>query len=194
VVEPDSIAHVAGCASAQYGLAAIARGCRLARFVSVAGWFHDAASVAPFYGGLAGIAHRLDAARSALSGLTTTGRTETVPAYRAGDETAAMFLELDYYGNASRGAVPAWKNEMATLSWTYWLLFDGLSAAERVTAPTLFVHSDGCVFHEHVRLIHDRVRGPKRLVWGEGTQTDFYDQPKQVEFAVDAVDAFLKGR
>ncbi len=31
------------------------------------------------------------------------------------------------------------------------------------------------------------------LVWGEGTQTDFYDQPAQVDFAVDAADAFMKG-
>jgi hypothetical protein len=105
-----------------------------------------------------------------------------------------MFFELDYYGNASRGAVAASKNEIATLSWTYWLLFDGLSAAKRVMAPSLCVHSDDCVFPAHVRLIHERVRGPKRLAWGEGTQTDFYDQPKQVEFAVDVADAFLQGR
>ena len=103
-----------------------------------------------------------------------------------------MFFELDYYGNASRGAVPSWRNEMATLSWTYWFLFDGLRAAGQVSVPALFVHSDGCVFPDHLRSVHDRVRGPKRLVWADGTQTDYYDQPAQVRTAVEATDAFLK--
>jgi fermentation-respiration switch protein FrsA (DUF1100 family) len=191
-VEPDTIAHLAICASAQYGLAALARGSRIARFVSVAGWYHDAASVAPIYGGPAGVAARIDAARSALDRYATTGATDMVPAYRAGDETAGMFFELDYYGNPSRGAVPAWKNQMATLSWQYWLMFDGLSATDRVHAPVLLVHGDGCVFPDNARSVYDRVRGKKKLVWAEGTQTDFYDQPRQVGAAVEAADAFLK--
>jgi uncharacterized protein len=62
-----------------------------------------------------------------------------------------------------------------------------------VRQPTLLVHSDGCVFPENVRSIHERLAGPKRLVWAEGTQTDFYDQPAQVSLAVDAADAFLRG-
>jgi dienelactone hydrolase len=52
LVHTESLAHLAVCASAQYGLAALARGSRVARFISVAGWYHDTASVAPFYGGL----------------------------------------------------------------------------------------------------------------------------------------------
>jgi fermentation-respiration switch protein FrsA (DUF1100 family) len=192
LVEPDALAHLAICASAQYGLAALARGSRVSRFISVAGWYHDTPSVAAFYGGLSGVARRLDTARAALERFRATGQVEMVPAYRAGDETAGMFFELDYYANASRGAVPAWRNEMAALSWTPWLLFDGLSAADRVDTPALFVHSDGCVFPEHVRLVHSKLRGPKKLVWESGTQTDFYDQPEQVDLAVDAADAFLK--
>jgi fermentation-respiration switch protein FrsA (DUF1100 family) len=194
LVEPSALAHLAICASAQYGLAALARGSRVNRFVSVAGWYHDTASVAPLYGGLTGIAQRLEMARGALERFRATGHVETVPAYKPGDETAGMFFELDYYANPSRGAVPEWRNEMATMSWAAWLLFDGLSAAERVDTPALFVHSDGCVFPDQVRLVHSRLRGPKRLAWADGTQTDFYDQREQVDFAVNAADAFLKGR
>jgi fermentation-respiration switch protein FrsA (DUF1100 family) len=69
----------------------------------------------------------------------------------------------------------------------YWLTLDGLSAADRVTTPALFVHGDGCVFPDHVRSIHARVRGAKRLVWEEGSQIDFYDQPRQVDAAINAV-------
>ena len=64
---------------------------------------------------------------------------------------------------------------------------DGLSAASRVATPALFVHGDGCVFPEHVRDVHARVTVPKELVWSEGAQTDFYDQPEQVAVAVAAV-------
>jgi uncharacterized protein len=191
-VEPDHVAHLAICASAQYGLAALARGARASRFISIAGWYHDPLSVAPFYGGMPGMATRLDAARSALDEYLGTGNIAMVPAYKAGDENAAMFFELDYYGNPSRGAVPQRKNAMATLSWSYWFTFDGLRAADHVKTPALFVHSDGCVFPDNVRSIHSRLRGPKRLIWSEGAQTDFYDRPAQMQVAIDAADAFLK--
>jgi uncharacterized protein len=191
-VEPGRLTHVAICASAQYALAALARGARIDRFVSIAGWYHDTTSVAPFYGGLDGVSTRIDAARVALERFTMHGDTDMVPAYKAGDASAAMFFELDYYGNASRGAVPQWRNEMATLSWIYWFLFDGMNAASRVATPTLVVHSDGCVFPDTVRALYAQLRGPKQMVWTTGTQTDFYDQPEQVTVAVEAADAFMK--
>ena len=97
-----------------------------------------------------------------------------------------MHFELDYYARADRGAVPAWKNEMAEMTWLYWLAFDGLYGIGAVETPALFVHSDGCVFPEHVRRVHAALRGPKKLVWAEGSQIDFYDQPEQVSRAVQA--------
>jgi fermentation-respiration switch protein FrsA (DUF1100 family) len=192
IVDPGNLTHLAICASAQYGLAALARGSRVTRFASVAGWYHDPTTIAPFYGGLPGIAARLSRARAALDRYAATGAVDTVPAYRAGDDAAAMFFELDYYANPTRGAVPAWKNEMATLSWWYWFMFDGMRAADRVRTPTLLIHSDGCVFPDNVRSVHTRLQGPKQLVWATGDQTDFYDRPAQVDRAVDEVDAFLK--
>jgi fermentation-respiration switch protein FrsA (DUF1100 family) len=193
VVEPHALTHVAICASAQYGLAAVARGSQVTRLIGVAGWFHDTSSVAAFYGGMDGVTSRLEAARNAMMRYETTRAVDMVPAYRPGDTSAAMFLDLDYYGNSGRGLVPTWTNQMATLSWTYWLLFDGLSSAGRVSVPTLFVHSDGCVFPENIRLVKARLKGPAQLVWTRGTQTDFYDQPTQVAAALDAIDLFLKG-
>ena len=70
---------------------------------------------------------------------------------------------------------------MAEMTWLYWLLFDGLSAGRDVQTPTLFVHSDGCVFPDHVRQIHKQVKGPSELCWLEGNQIDFYDQPAHVD-------------
>ncbi|HEX6309690.1 MAG TPA: alpha/beta hydrolase [Longimicrobiales bacterium] len=179
--------HAGVCASAQYALAAIARGARIRAFASVAGWYHDAQSVAPFYGGADGVALRLGRAREALEVYATSGDVVTVPAYAPGDDRAGMFFDLDYYGQRGRGAVPEWKNAMAEMAWAGWLTFDGLSAASDVTVPTLMVHGEGCVLPENARAVYAALRGPKELVWTEGSQIDFYDQPRQVDAAVEAM-------
>ena len=186
-VDSGRIGCVAVCASAQYTLRALADGVPVRSFASVAGWFHDAASIAPFYGGEAGVGRRLERAHAALARFVRDREETMAPAYREGDEHAGMHFRLDYYGSASRGAVPAWPNTMAEMTWLYWLSFDGLSAASAVTTPSLFVHADGCAFPEHVKRVHAHVAGPKELVWGQGDQIDFYDRMPAVTFAVNAV-------
>jgi uncharacterized protein len=187
-VLPSRVGYLAVCATSQYALAAIAQGAHIASFASVAGWFHDTATVAPFYGNAEGMQLRLERAESALERYLRTGEIVTVPAYDPGNDRAGMFAEMDYHGNPARGAIPEWHNEMAEMSWQSWLTFDGLSPASSVTVPSLFVHSDRCVFPEHIESLRRRMRGPVDVVWGEGTQTDFYDQPDQVAFALDALE------
>ena len=184
--------HVGVCATAQYVLAAIARGARIRSFASVAGWYHDASSVAPFYGGEAGTGMRLDRARQAFEEYAASRTVTMVPAYRAGDDRAAMFREMDYYANPRRGAVPEWKNEMAEMSWLYWLTFDGLRAARAVDVPTVMVHADGCVLPDNAKAVLAALRGPKRLEWRDGSQIDYYDQPAQVNTAVEIVDEHFR--
>jgi uncharacterized protein len=191
-VRPDSVGYLAICASAQYTLRAIAEGAPISSFVSVAGWYHDTPSVAPFYGGPDGVAQRLGRARDAFDEYLGTGQTRMVPAYENGNDRAGMFFEVDYYASADRGAVPQWRNEMAEFSWLYWLTFDGLSPADRVTVPSLFVHSDDCVLPDNAKLVQQRVNGPSELVWADGTQTDFYDRPDQVSLAVEAADRHFR--
>jgi uncharacterized protein len=140
-VVPNGVGLLCVCASAQYGLLAIANGAPIQAFATAAGWFHDTESVAPFYGGEAGVRRRLEAADRAAERFAVSGEVVMVPAYRAGDESAAMYFESDYYANPARGAVPTWRNEMAEMSWTHFLMFDGLQAAPKVKVPTLMVHS-----------------------------------------------------
>ena len=191
-VKPEGIGYLGICASSQYAMAAIANGAPINAFVSVAGWVHDPESIAGFYGGKPGVERRVAAAKEALQHYLVDRRPDTVPAYRSGDENAGMFFELDYYANPSRGAVPEWKNEMAVMSWLYWFTFNGLRAAENVSVPSLFIHSDGCVFPDNIKKVVERLKGEKKLIWSEGTQTDFYDQPEQVESAIAAADQHFK--
>ena len=107
-VHPDRVGYLGVCASAQYVLAAMARGVPITSFAAVAGWFHDSVSVAPFYGGREGVELRLARAQEALDRYLRTGEIVRVPAYDPGNDRAAMFVEMDYYANADRGAVPAW--------------------------------------------------------------------------------------
>jgi uncharacterized protein len=179
-VRSGGVGYLGICASAQYALAAIARGARIRSFASVAGWYHDARSIASFYGGVEGTRLRLGRARQAFEGWAKSGEMVMVPAYRPGDDRAGMFFELDYYANPRRGAVPEWKNEMAEMSWLFFLTFDGVRSAGEVSVPTVMVHSDGCVFPEHAKAVHAALRGPKQLEWTEGSQIDFYDQEAQV--------------
>ncbi|MGH9203275.1 MAG: alpha/beta hydrolase, partial [Vicinamibacterales bacterium] len=179
-VDGGGVGHLGICASAQYALAAIARGARIRSYASVAGWYHDAHSVAGFYAGAPGVAQRLQCASNALDRFTADGSVVTAPAYRVGDERAGMWFELDYYANPQRGAVPAWKNEMAEMSWAYWLTFDGLRAAREVSVPTVMLHGDGCVLPDNAKQVYNALRGPKQLEWTEGSQIDFYDEPAHV--------------
>jgi hypothetical protein len=160
---------------------------RIRSFASIAGWYHDAKSVAPFYGGAQGTALRLERGSRALEAYTESGAVALVPAYEPDNDRAGMFFELDYYANPRRGAIPAWKNEMAEMSWLFWLTFDGLRAAREVRVPTVMIHGDDCVLPDHAKKVYADLQGPKQLEWAPGSQIDFYDQPAQVNNAVPLV-------
>ena len=153
-VRGGGVGHVGICGSALYTLAATRAARGSGPFASIAGWYHDAKSVAPFYGDAEGTRLRLGRANQAFETWMKSGEVVMVPAYRAGDDRAGMFFELDYYANPRRGAVPAWKNEMAEMSWLFWLTFDGVRSAGEVSVPTVMVHSDGCVFPDHAQAVH----------------------------------------
>ncbi|HUK69601.1 MAG TPA: hypothetical protein VLW50_12760 [Streptosporangiaceae bacterium] len=131
-VHPRRVGYLAVCASVQYALAAIAAGAPITSFASVADWYHDIHTIAPFYGGMEGVAGRLQRGRAALAEYQRTGAVRTVPADKSGDERAGMFIEMDYYSSPARGAVKSWVNEMAEMSWLFWLTFDGQAAAPKV--------------------------------------------------------------
>jgi uncharacterized protein len=186
-VDRNRIGYLAICASAQYVLAAIGQGAALASFASVAGWYHDAATIAPFYGAETGTGKRLGWAAASAERFLSGGDELTSPAYADGDERAGMYFPLPYYADTARGAIPSWTNAMSDMTWFHWLTFDGMRAAGDFSVPTLMVHGDGCALPDNARMVYDRLAGPKSLAWLEGGQIDFYDRPEQVDQAMDHV-------
>ncbi len=191
-VRGDRIGYLAICASAMYASAAIELGAPIGAFATVAGWFHDTPTVSPFYGGAAGVALRLARAKEALRRFKAGGDLSLVPAYDEGNDRAGMFLHMDYYANPTRGRIPAWRNEMSEITWLYWLTFNGLRSAEKLSVPTLFVHGDECALPDNVKRIHKAMKGPKTLLWRPGFQVDFYDRPDLVELAIPAADEHFR--
>ena len=187
-----SVGYLAICASAQYVLAALAGGAPIGALVSVAGWFHDAPSIAPFYGGPEGVQRRLSIGQRALEAYVHDGELLKAPAFANGDERAGMYFPLDYYANRSRGAIAEWKNEMSEITWLYWLTFDGMRSARAVSTPTLLIHGDGCALPDNARRVYEELRGPKDLLWMDGAQVDFYDQAPLVSASVEAADRHFR--
>jgi uncharacterized protein len=176
-IDPERTGAVGVCAGAGYIAHAAAQGAPLKSLVFVASWLHDAESIAPFYGGAEGVARRIEAGRAAAERYRTTGEVAYVPAYDPEDPEAAMFFELDYYASPQRGRVDAWDNRFAVMSWPEWLEFDALAVADRVTAPTLMVHSDDAALPDNARRFFGALVGPKALHWTPGAHTDFTAGP-----------------
>jgi len=182
-VQPGAVGYLGICASAQ-SCPGGDGGRRANRFfVSVAGWFHDAVSVTPFYGSPEG-ADDARTRRQATVRFLSSGETELAPAYRKGDRECRDAFELDYYANHATWSHPGVEKRDDVMTWCYWLMFDGLMRRQRSTprhcwctatsAPCGKCPANPC-----------ELRAKKRLVWSEGSQIDFYDQPALVGMAVE---------
>jgi hypothetical protein len=115
-----------------------------------------------------------------------------VPACSASDPEAAMYGPFDYYLNPARGAIAAWPNQFAVMSWPEWLQFDPIQAAPQIQVPTLLVHSEQAALPDGARRFFAAMPAPKDFLWTEGIQFDFYDQEPQVTKATEAAGAHFR--
>ena len=192
VVDDHGIGALGICAGAGYLAQAVAEDRRLKAFVTVAAWMQTPEAARMFYGGEEGVQHRLDLAHAAQEAFEKGQEAPMVPAYEPENENAAMFFEVDYYGDSERGAIASWANRFAVQGWRGWLTFDALQAAPRIEAPTLLIHSDDAALPDFVRQFHETLAGTKALHWTQGTQTDFYDQEPRVHEAIGAAAAWFR--
>lgn len=181
------VAGLGICASAGYMAAAAVESAVLKSIALVAPWLHDAALVETIYGGRDAVAALIAAGRDADARFRATGRQTFVPGASRTDRSSIMF-DVPYYTEASRGLIPAWRNEVDPAFWEGWLTFDAMRHAPRLTRPFLMVESDAAALPAGARQFYAKVQADKREVWLDGvSQFDFYDQPDPVAEATDAV-------
>jgi hypothetical protein len=184
-VDAERIGVLGVCFGAGYVAAATAEDPHIRSMGTVAAWLHDTASLDAVFGAEE-IRRRWTVGRAAAERWRTARAVDYVPAHSNTDRTAGMF-QVDFYGDASRGAIPQWTNRMAVMSWPGWLALDGAGMGARVDKPLMVVHSDGSALPQNARRFFESATGPKELVWLEGSHTDFYDRPTHVRPAADAL-------
>jgi pimeloyl-ACP methyl ester carboxylesterase len=181
------------CAGAGYAAVAAAEDDRVRSLALVAPWLHDGVLVESAYGGASGVRSRIRRGEEAAREYERTGRVEYVPVVSETEEAAAMHGRCDYYLDPDRGAIPEWSNRFAVMAWPGWLTFDPIAVADRITAPTLLVHSADAAIPDGARRFYTALAGPADFQWHDGTQFDFYDQDPAAVAAVAAVAHHFRG-
>ena len=183
-VDADRLGALAVCASSGYTATNAASDARVKSLGLVAPWLHNAELVKPYYGGDEGVAARIAAGEAARRRYQADGTIEYIPAVSETDPSAAMFGPFGYYLDPDRGAIPEWGARFAVMAWPSWLTYDSIPAADHITQPVRIVHSRDGAVPDGAQAFADRLAGPSELIWTDGGQLDFYDQPQQVNFAV----------
>jgi uncharacterized protein len=123
-----------------------------------------------------------------------TGEAETIPAVAPDGGNVAMPLReaYEFYGTP-RGQLPNYVNGYAVQSLAHSLPFDARGAADVIEVPVLIVHSEKALAPDLAHAFHAAVKSPKDELWLQSRgQIDFYDDPKLIIPAADAVAAFLR--
>jgi uncharacterized protein len=169
---------------------AVAADSRFRAFAGVAGVYTDNAKTRARMG--AAYQAALDRGRAAERKWRETGEAETIPAVAADGGDVAMPLReaYEFYGTP-RGQVSNYVNGYAVQSLAHSLPFDARGAAGVIEVPVLIVHSENALTPDLAHAFYSAVRSPKQELWlrSQG-QIDFYDDPKLITRAADAVAAF----
>ncbi|MEM6971166.1 MAG: alpha/beta hydrolase [Pseudomonadota bacterium] len=192
-----AIAHVSGldaldvasihglgiCASAGYMLDASVGNPAVTRVGLVAPWLQDRALVEAVYGGAEGVDGLIGVSRRAAA-----EGGQIIPA--AGPEGAEGVLMPigGYYHDPARGAIAAYDNRWDQASWEGWLSYHPADHAAAFDKPLAVVHSEAAAIPDGLRRFLDAFTGEATERWLEDvTQFDFYDDPKHVARAADAM-------
>jgi len=189
----QAVGMVGVCTSASNAAYLAADDGRIKAMATVAAFLPDP-SLFKLMFGEAGVAERRQAGEAARLKYEKTAEETIVPAYSEVDQSAVNFGpagSFDYYLNKKRGNVPEYKNESAVMFWENWLDFDPVSKASGISVPSMVVHSDGSAFPDQAKKFYAGLKGPKELIWTDGTHFDYYDQPTQVDNAVKNVARFF---
>jgi fermentation-respiration switch protein FrsA (DUF1100 family) len=174
----------------------VAEDSRFRGFAGVAGVYTDHAKSVAAMG--SAYQAKIDRGRAAERKWRETGDAETIPAVapEGGDVAMPLREAYEFYGTP-RGQVPNYVNGYAVQSLAYSLPFDARGAADVIDVPVLLVHAEKALVPDLARAFYSAVKSPKRELWLESQgQIDFYDDPRLITPAADAVASFqaVRGR
>jgi fermentation-respiration switch protein FrsA (DUF1100 family) len=170
---------------------AVAEDSRFGAFAGVAGVYTDHAKTRAMMGEK--YQGAIERGRAAERKWRETGESEIIPAVAPDGGDVAMPLReaYEFYGTP-RGQVPNYVNGYAVQSSAYTVPFDARRAADVIKVPVLIVHSEDALTPDLAHAFYAAVKAPKQELWLRSRgQIDFYDDPKLITPAADAVAAFL---
>lgn len=185
------IAAIGVCAGGGYMARAVVEEPAVQAFAGVAGVYTDANQTREWFGD--GYEALVDRARRAEIRFGAEGIEESIPAVALDGGDVAMPLReaYDFYGT-SRGAVPNYVNGFAVQSHAYTLPFDALTASDVIDLPTFIVHSERALSPDLAHQFYARLQVPKAELWLDSQgQIDFYDDPRLIDPAADAISVFF---
>jgi uncharacterized protein len=175
------------CAGGGYMARAVADDPSVSAFAGVAGYYSDAAAFAE--SSPQEYQAAIDRGHAAERRWRENGEVETIPAVAPDGGDVAMPLReaYDYYGTP-RGAVDNYTNRFAVQSLAYTTPFDAQEAAARIRVPFLLVHSEQALSPPLARKFYDTIGTSKSELWLDSSgQIDFYDDPRLINSAADAI-------
>ncbi|MEO1074333.1 MAG: dienelactone hydrolase family protein [Pseudomonadota bacterium] len=190
-IDADRLGSVGICLGAGYAFWASVNNARVKAIGAVVGYYRDVEAMKAE--NLEAFQAKVDQGRAARELYERTGDVITIPAAALeGDAAMTLASTYDYYATP-RADVPNYTNSFAVMSREHFLPFDVQSAASKISAPTLMLHSENGLSPKWAKSFFDKLESPKQLAWLDGPdQTAFYDDPTLVEQATDLLVAHLK--
>ena len=193
-VDPGSIAAVGICLGGGYALKFAAFDPRVKAFAGIAGAYNAPQAMRAGMG-LDGYQAALAAFTDVLERQDQGGDVEYLPAVSLDGEAAMPGEEPYSYYGTSRSSSATWHNSVTRASVRELITVDNMIGADFLgPKPGLIVHGvqDAYCSPDGAREAHERMTGPKRIVWLDcGRHVDLYDNDHYVDAAVEATAEFL---
>lgn len=182
------------CAGGGYMTGAVAQTPEVQAFAGIAGFYHDVAQSKEWMG--EGFDAALDRGRKARMAFELSGEADTIPAVaQDGERAMPMDEAFAYYGTERGGETtyPNYKNAYAVMSKEPVTAYDAQTHAQKITVPSLLVHSENALSPMLARRLFDNLAGPKTMEWVTSLgQIDFYDDPAIIDPVAKRVADFFE--
>ncbi|MDK9739438.1 alpha/beta fold hydrolase [Vibrio sp. D404a] len=183
MIDASKVAGLGICASAGYMLDAVAGNDKVQAAAVVAPWLHDKAMATGIYGGEESAANLIAAAKQAQDSAEP-----VIMEAASTTNSNALMYQAPYYTETDRGLIPEYDNKFNVASWDGWLNYNGQASAPIQNKPVLMVVSEDMALPAGAHAYLEKANDNVEAIWLEDvTQFDFYDQPKPVADAINAV-------